>query len=143
MVTAFDGPDINTLDSDWWKSEAIGDDGYRYEHRGGFEIVLFTEDDGVEVTFRDVIQSGSRRIGSNILKGPRRVLTEDELQSVISLWAVAPREDYGYGKTGGAFVCIDETNSGCTWMSNEEDAPMETQEFLICPQCDGEVERRQ
>ncbi len=55
-------------------------------------------------------------------------------------------EENGSTSTGineKRFTCMDETGQGCSWSAYESEAPVEALEFLICPECESELEERE
>lgn len=41
------------------------------------------------------------------------------------------------------YVCQDQNDEGCSWSATESNAPVEAEKFLVCPECDGELEHRE
>lgn len=46
------------------------------------------------------------------------------------------------GWSGTRYVCIDQMDKDCSWSAKEEDASYEAKEFLICPECEGNLDTR-
>lgn len=47
----------------------------------------------------------------------------------------------GIGET--RYVCKDLNDVGCSWSATESEAPVEAEKFLVCPECDGEIDQKE
>lgn len=82
-------------------------------------------------------ESEVTKVESIISKNLRGVefFTEDE-----------DEDDENSGSTGVAetrYICQDQNDVGCSWSAPESEAPVEAEKFLVCPECDGELEQKE
>lgn len=50
-------------------------------------------------------------------------------------------DDSASASTETRYVCKDHNNQGCSWSAPESEAEVQAKKFLVCPECDGELDQ--